>query len=195
MTVENIVIYSDTDGLVRVERRSKPASIVRAREKMAVVIDYGGRSFGDIEAAQTLANPDFAEALLRVLPYTEHDADYATPDALVGVYQQSQGRHVTAAGMVRGALAARRQAVMTISPWAISNGGPNHARLVLAGLLHPLDLASNVSVCVDGREMSEGYGWEIAEDGEAINVWLPDATDVDRRTRYMSARYLIRWLE
>lgn len=195
MTVENVVIYSDEDGLVRVERRRQPASIVRARERMAVVIDYGGRSFGDVELDQTLANPDFAEAMLRVLPTMGHSADVADPQALVGVYQSSQGRRVSVSGLVRGALASKRQQVMTISPWAITNGGPNHARLALTGLLRPLDASSNVSVSVDGRDMPEGYGWEISDDGLAINAWIPDASDIERRLRYMQARYVIRWYE
>lgn len=195
MTVENIVIYQDEDGLVRVERRRQPASIVRARERMAVVIDYGGRSFGDIEAGQTLANPDFAEALLRVLPYMAYETETADPEALVGVYQSSQGRRVTASGLVRGAMAARRQQIMTISPWAIASGGANYARLELSGLLNPLSETSNVEVSVDGRIMPEGHGWEVSVDGLAINVWIPDASAVDSRIRYMQARYVIRWYE
>jgi hypothetical protein len=195
VTVENVVIFQDEEGLVRVERRRQPATIVRARERMAVVIDYGGRSFGTVELDQTLANSDFAEALLRVLPVLAYEADTAEPDALVGVYQSSKGRRVTASGLVRGALAAKREAVMTISPWSIANGGPNHARLALAGLLRPLDTSSNVAVSLDGRDMPSGCGWEISEDGLAINVWIPDDSDIDRRHRYMAARYVIRWFE
>jgi hypothetical protein len=195
MTTENIVIYQDEDGLVRVERRTKPATIVRARERMAVVIDYGGRSFGEIELDQTLANPDFAEALLRVLPNIAHSTDVADPQALVGVYQSSQGRKVTASGLVRGALAARRQQIMSISPWAIANGGANYARLELAGLLHPLEDESNLEVSIDGREMPQGYGWEVSSDGLAVNVWIPSASEIDRRLRYMQSRYVIRWYE
>jgi hypothetical protein len=192
--IENVVIYGD-DDLVRVERRIAPASIVRARERMAVVIDYGGRSFGDVQLSQTLANPDFAEALLRVLPNVANDAQVAEPGALVGVYQTSQGRRVTASGLVRGALSARRQQVMTISPWAIVNGGPNHARLELANLLRPLDSSANVSVSVDGREMPSGHGWEVSGDGLAINAWIPSASDIDGRARHMQASYWVRWYE
>jgi hypothetical protein len=195
MTTENVVIYQDEDGLVRVERRTKPATIVRARERMAVVIDYGGRSFGEIELDQTLANPDFAEALLRVLPNIAHSTDVADPQALVGVYQSSQGRKVTASGLVRGALAARRQQIMSISPWAIANGGANYARLELAELLHPLEEESNLEVSIDGREMPQGYGWEVSSDGLAVNVWIPNASEIDRRLRYMQSRYVIRWYE
>ena len=195
MTTENVVIYQDEDGLVRVERRTKPATIVRARERMAVVIDYGGRSFGEIELDQTLANPDFAEALLRVLPNIAHSTDVADPQALVGVYQSSQGRKVTASGLVRGALAARRQQIMSISPWAIANGGANYARLELAELLHPLEEESNLEVSIDGREMPQGYGWEVSSDGLAVNVWIPSASEIDRRLRYMQSRYVIRWYE
>lgn len=196
MTIENVVIYSDADGLVRVERRTKPASIVRAREKMAIVLDYGNRSFGEIELNQNLANPDFASALLRLLPVLEHEADFADPQALLGIYQAAQGRRVTAAGFVRGALSARREQYASISPWAIANGGPNYARIELAGLLHPLDTASMVEVCMDGRKMPQGSGWEIAQDALAINVWIPDAANVDARQRYMqNVRYWIRWLE
>jgi hypothetical protein len=195
MTTENVVIYQDEDGLVRVERRTKPATIVRARERMAVVIDYGGRSFGEIELDQTLANPDFAEALLRVLPNIAHSTDVADPQALIGVYQSSQGRKVTASGLVRGALSARRQQIMSISPWAIANGGANYARLELAGLLHLLEEDSNLEVSIDGREMPQGYGWEVSSDGLAVNVWIPSASEIDRRLRYMQSRYVIRWYE
>ena len=195
MTTENVVIYQDEDGLVRVERRTKPATIVRARERMAVVIDYGGRSFGEIELDQTLANPDFAEALLRVLPNIAHSTDVADPQALVGVYQSSQGRKVTASGLVRGALAARRQQILSISPWSIANGGANYARLELAELLHPLEEESNLEVSIDGREMPQGYGWEVSSDGLAVNVWIPSASEIDRRLRYMQSRYVIRWYE
>lgn len=191
--VENVVIYSDND-VVRVERRANPAAIVRARERMAVVIDYGGRSFGDVALDQTLANPDFAEALLRVLPNVANSTEVADPQALVGVYQQTQGKRVTASGLVRGALAARRQQVASISPAAISAGGPGYARIALAGLLHPLDAASNLSVHVDGRAMPSGAGWELASDGQAVNVWIPDG--IDARIRYMQhVRYTIEWLE
>ena len=193
-TIENIVIYSEND-IVRVERRIAPASIVRARERMAVVIDYGGRSFGDVELSQTLANPDFAEALLRVLPSVANDAQVAEPQAIVGVYQQSQGKRVTASGLVRGALAARRQQVMTISPWAIALGGPNHARLELANLLRPLEASANVSVSIDGRDMPSGYGWEVSSDGLAINAWMPSASDIDGRARHMQASFWVRWYE
>lgn len=195
MTVENVVIYSDND-LVRVERRAKPASIVRAREKVAVVIDYGGRSFGQVELDQTLANPDFAAALLRILPIIEHSAPVADPAALVGIYQDAQGRRVTASGLVRGVLGNRREMVASISPSAIANGGPNHARIELAGVLTPLNASANLTVHVDGREMPSGCGWELANDGLAVNVWIPDATDIDARLRYMqNVKFLIRWLE
>ena len=192
--IENVVIYSDND-IVRVERRANPAAIVRARERMAVVIDYGGRSFGDVELSQTLANPDFAEAILRVLPNMANSAQVAEPQALVGVYQQTQGKRVTASGLVRGVLSARRQQVISISPWAIASGGPNHARLELASLLRPLDSSANVSVSVDGRDMPSGYGWEVSSDGLAINAWIPSASDIDRRLRYMQTRYVVRWFE
>ena len=195
MTVENVVIYQDEDGLVRVERRAKPATIVRPRERMAVVIDYGGRSFGEVELEQTLANPDFSEALLRVLPNIPHSTQVANPQALIGIYQSGQGRKVTASGLVRGAIAARRKEIKYISPWAISNGGENYARLELSELLHPLDEQSNLEVSIDGRNMPEGYGWETSDDGLAINVWIPNANDVDRRIRYMQVCYVIRWYE
>lgn len=195
MTTENVVIYQDEDGLVRVERRSKPATIVRARERMAIVIDYGGRSFGEVELDQTLANPDFAEALLRVLPTIAHSAEVADPQALLGIYQASQGRRVTASGLVRGVLSNKQERIMSISPWAIANGGPNHARLQPSGLLHPLTQASTVEVCIDGRQMPQNHGWEISDDGLAINVWIPGSGEIDRRLRFMQARYTIRWYE